>query len=463
MVTITPDLVVLARMLYGGQDAAERLAELVDPAGFQSKASRHLFLLFAREASRGFSPITIQTVVAAEAPQCAPLLQTIVDGPFASVTAFEDASHESLAESLVQWGQMERLKRAAGNVQKSFDAGAPYTEVRSTLDRQLSAIDVTALTDRAYDDKQDMARRVQDFMTGGVAAGLPFGFTRLDKKVTPMLPGNFVVVAGRPGVGKTTVQKNICRNAVKQYEEQTAYFTFEMMGDEILPSFACMDAGLSYVRYIRQEFNAWEIKRFNEAMQFWVDSSSFKLNERSAVTPDWILRTMKRYRAEGVTLFFIDHLHRVQYEANGKGDIRLAIGNFAQRLKSFAVDYGCKVVAGAQLTKGDKHEEPGEEMIREANNILEEADKIILPWLPLVAGTRAGDGSFMPTILGSGRRLFAKEAPKGSDEGEDKERVYVKLGKMRVRDDDGFVAIPFNPESGLMYEDTQHEIAEYVA
>lgn len=444
-------------MLWSSQETAERLADLVDPASFQTKASRHLFLIMAREASSGFSPVTVRTIVETEAPHCGALLRQLLEG---SEFADEDASHEALAAALVQWGQKERLRRAASEVPKGFSDGKSYNEVRSHLEQQLSAIDLSTLKSKSYDDKRDMARRVQEFLSPDGAMGLPFGFSRLDKKVTPMLPGNFSVFAGRPGVGKSTAMKNVCRNGVKLYQESSAYFTFEMLGEEILPSFACMDTGLSYVKYIRKALTPWELKRFHESLEEWVGNPLFVLNERSHVTPEWILHAMKRYRAQGVTTFYIDHLHRVQYEANQKGDIRLAIGNFARRLKSFAVDYTCRVIAGAQLTKDDKHEEPNDDMIREANNILEEADKIFLCWLPLVAGTRAGDGSFMPTIMSGGRRIFAKEAPRGSDKGEDKERVYLKLGKQRVRDDDGFVALPFNPESGLIYEDTQHSVNE---
>lgn len=443
-------------MLWGGQDAAEAMADLVDPAAFQTKCSRSLFLLFAREAPNGFSHSTIRAAVQAEAPHCAKLLDELKDWT-------EDSSHQALAESLVQWGQVERLRRAAANVEKDLNFGGTYREVRAQLDRQLSAIDLSALSDKSYDDKRDMARRIEEFISGSGPAGLPFGFRRLDEKVTPMLDGNLIIVAGRPGVGKTTIMKNIARNAVRLHGIKTAYSSLEMKGEEMLPSFACMDAGLSYIRYIRRLFTAWELKAFREALDFWVNTPLFILNERSAVTPDSHLRTMKRYVAEGVRLHVHDHLHRFHYDLGPKRDPRVAHGEFARQIKSFGVDNSCIEIAGAQFTKGDKHEEPNDEMIKETNTILEEADKIILPWLPKVAGTRAGDGSFLPTIMSGGRRIFAREAPKGSDEGEDKERVYMKLGKMRVRDDDGFVAIPFNPESGLMFEDTIHQSAESAA
>jgi hypothetical protein len=110
------------------------------------------------------------------------------------------------------------------------------------------------------------------------------------------------------------------------------------------------------------------------------------------------------------------------------------------------------MVCGAQFTKGDKHEEPNDDMIREVANIIDEADKIFLKWLPKVQGTKYADGSFHPTILEGGRRIFASEASKGQDVGMDSTRSYLKIGKQRVRDGDGFVALPFNPLTGLITE-----------
>jgi replicative DNA helicase len=456
----TPDILVLERMLFQGQDATEKLSELVDPAAFQTKCARNLFLFFAREAPHGFSEGSIRPLIVAELPECLSLFDSLSDE-----LRPDDSSHESLANALLHWGQMERLRRAAASVDKEFSKGKTYAEVRSNLDERLTGIDLSALKDKPYDDKKDMARRVNEYLHGDSDSvrGLPFGLVKLDRKVTPILTGNLVIVGGRPGVGKTLVMKNLCRNAVVLYDEPCAYFTFEMLGDEMLPSFACMDSGLSYIDYIRRQFSSVQLNRFIDSLNRWVENPLFKLNERSHVTPEWILATMKRYRAEGITTFFIDHLHRVHYEPNAKGDIRLAIGTFARQLKSFAVDYGARVVVGAQLTKGNKHEEPSDEMIREANNILEEADKIILKWKAMVAGARDNNGKFHPTLGQNGQRILAHDAPKGAEIAEDQERVYLKLEKMRIVDGEGVIALPVNPKSGLIYEETHHESEEYAA
>lgn len=439
-------------MIWGDTDSAIAMADLVDPSVFQSKPARSLFLIMAREAAAGFSYSALRPIVEADAPHALKLYNELKDF---SGRLLDESSHEALAQSVAQWGQTERLKRATANASGSLQSGVPYSEVRNTLDKQLSAIDLSALSDQPYDDKQDMARRVHEFLKGDTMGGLRFGYVRLDKRVTPMLPGNLTVFAGRPSSGKSTAMRNVARNAIVIYKEPTAYFSLEMIGEEKLPHFPCMDTGLAYVDYVERTFTSWDRKRFDASLEEWVKNPLFKLNERAEASPEWLLRTMKRYRAEGTTTFIIDHLHRVSYGVKA-AEIRLAVADFAQRLKNFAVTNRCRVIVGAQLLKGSVHEEPTEEMIRETGNIIDESDKIFMVWLPLVAGWQSPDGTFTPNVSPSGARTLAGEAEKGATLGEDSERVYLKVTKQRVRKLKGYIAIPFNPKSGLMYEDTSH-------
>lgn len=444
---LTPDLIVLGKMLWGDQDDAIRFAEMVDPGVFQSKATRRLFILMSREAPKGFSPTTLVPIVNSEAPECKQLLDRLM-GRLGTDTANENASLEHIVESATAWSTTTKFLKSLTVAQEALAMGESYDKTRSTLERHLTAIDLGVLSGKSYDDKTDMVRRVRDFLDGD-QHGLPFGYVKLDKKVTPILTGNFVVIAGRPGTGKSTDLRNWARNWVKA-GERVVYFSLEMSGEEKLPLFACMDANLDYTRFVRKQFGRDEKTRFYAALEWWQAADNFRVNERSDVTPEWLLRQMHRYRADGFDIIVIDHLHRVRYTANQKGEVRLAMAEFAKALKSWGVDHSARVIAGAQLTKGDKHEEPDDDMIREASQILDEADKIFLKWLPLVAGLRTGNGDFVPTIGADGRRILASDAQKGADLGLDPTRTFLKIGKQRVRQFDGFVALPFNAASGVI-------------
>jgi hypothetical protein len=234
-----------------------------------------------------------------------------------------------------------------------------------------------------------------------------------------------------------------------------------MLGLEQLPNFACMDTGLDLGKYIRQQFTSYESKQFDDALTWWEKNENFILNERAAVTPDSILRAMKRYRAEGTEVFVLDHLHRVIY-GEGKDDIRLPMAAFARNLKNFGADNNCKVMAGVQYVKIKPTAEPDDSSIREANNILEEGNYVFHVWQPLVAGEMTIHGDFIPRSNADGSRVLADAAEKGAVLGNDPERIYIKCGKQRIRPWRGMIVLPFNPASGLMYEETHHT-QEYAA
>jgi hypothetical protein len=106
-----------------------------------------------------------------------------------------------------------------------------------------------------------------------------------------------------------------------------------------------------------------------------------------------------------------------------------------------------------QYSKIKPHEEPSDDKIREANNILEEADAVFHIYRPLVACERDTTGTLHPlTKPDTGLPYFEHEAPKGSTLGHDPSAVYVKLGKQRRRLRDGLIRIPFNHRLAVLYD-----------
>lgn len=450
--TPSPEMHVLSRMFWGFEDEDARfLADAIDPSCFLSQDRRSLFVELSHAAARGASPVSFRAHIAAAQPRLIPLIDELTVGDLSHEGSFDQTSCEALADSIRDWSVAEKFRRAVAHASTSIQKGEAPAEVRSVLDRHLMAIDTSAIIERKYDDMDDMVARVKEHMSTTEPQGLRFGINRLDRRVVPLTPGNFCLVGGSSGAGKSTVLRNFIRYWNSQ-GERTALFSLEMGGDEQLPNFAAMEMGLDVRFYVENRLSPGQRARMLEECEKIRDSQLLTLNERSNQTPDSILRAMKRYRATGHRIFVIDHLHRVTYGEKPGEEIRLHIAAFAKALKSFAVDQSCIVVAGVQYVKMEPNSEPNDSSIREANNILEEADRVLHVWRPLVVCDLEPDGELSPRVFGTGERIFKEKAKRGDPLGEDPHRVYIKIGKQRIRPVGGLVAVHFNRQSGLMYE-----------
>lgn len=337
--------------------------------------------------------------------------------------------------------------------------GLPLEDVTHTLDQALAAIRADAPDARVFDDKAKMAADALAFLTEDGRGGTPYGFHSWDAAVLPAMPSHLILFGGASGAGKSLVARNTIRQGVQRYEARTGLLTCEMSGEEQMVHYACMDAQVPIEDYYRRRLTDAQTKRFTAELEAWRDTDRLKINEMGSCTPIQALRIFRRWREQGVTHFVLDHLHRLDYGANKSGDdLRIPIASFAKDLKNFAKDSEATVYALVQYSKIKPHDEPSDDKIREANQVLEEADAVFHIYRPLVACERDTAGALYPLTKPDGHRYFEHEAPKGSTLAPDRESVYVKLGKQRRRLRDGLIRIPFNHTLGLMYDTTRQDI-----
>jgi replicative DNA helicase len=230
--------------------------------------------------------------------------------------------------------------------------------------------------------------------------------------------------------------------------------SLEMSAREQWIGLACMDAGIDVGQALTRTLDPASRIRLWDAVR-GSQATGLRINDRARVTPEYLLRTLRRYRAEGFEIFIVDHLHRIEYGARpDQQDLRLLMGGLARSLKSFAMDTHAVVVALAQLVKKPRSDEPNDSEIRETGQIAEEADKVFFVYRPDVAHERLPNGSLRPMDRDGvpGRRFFAADAPSRSVLASDDSRVYIKLGKQRIRPRDALVSIAIDASTGRMFD-----------
>ena len=253
--------------------------------------------------------------------------------------------------------------------------------------------------------------------------GLPTGYKRLDKMTHGLQPGALIVLAARPGMGKTSLAMNLVEHASLRAGKTCAVFSLEMPRSEIVQRLICSYANVSMQRALDGELTAKEWKKLMLAGDQLKKSNIF-IDDSSRVTPAEILSKCRRLKttAGGVDLIMIDYIQLMS-----SGDSKMAGGENRQQeiasitrdLKIMAKELGVPVIALSQLRR-IQSKEPQLSDLRESGAIEQDADIVMFISRPEAIAT-AEELASGKIVKGAAELILAKH--RGGEQG----RVSLKF------------------------------------
>lgn len=255
-------------------------------------------------------------------------------------------------------------------------AGRSPAEIAAEAEASMQAlVDHTGTEPiRLQDALCDVVADVQARMErGGKLAGLGTGFRRFDEMTGGLEPGQLVIVAARPSVGKTVAGCNIAAH-VAAGGTSVAFFTLEMTRREIAARILAARSGVSV-----QEMRAGTDDRYNwDRMSAAVGASMawpMFIDDTPAVGVPYVRAKARRIqRTDGLGLVVIDYLGLMR----GTGDNRAQeVGSISRGLKAMAKELRVPVIALAQLNRaseGRLDKKPTLADLRDSGEIEQDAD-----------------------------------------------------------------------------------------
>lgn len=215
---------------------------------------------------------------------------------------------------------------------------------------------------------------------GGLAQGIPTGFTDLDKLTNGLHGGQMVIVAARPGVGKSTIGLDIMRSASIRHDKTSAIFSLEMSQSEITLRLLSAETGikLSDMRAGSMTPAQWDkltqhIDKISTAPLYIDDSASLTMMD--------IRSKARRLKSEhDLGLVVVDYL---QLMSSGKQveSRQQEVSEFSRQLKLMAKELDVPVIAISQLNRGPENrpdKKPQLSDLRESGSLEQDADIVIL-------------------------------------------------------------------------------------
>ncbi len=221
--------------------------------------------------------------------------------------------------------------------------------------------------------------------------GIPTGFKRLDRMTHGLQPGALIVLAARPGMGKTSLAMNLVEHAALHAGKICAVFSLEMPRSEIIQRLICSYANVSMQKALSGELTAKEWKKLMLAGDQLKKSKIF-IDDSSRVTPGEILSKCRRLRstAGGIDLVMIDYIQLMSSgdrKFEGSDNRTQEVADITRNLKIMAKELGVPVIALSQLRR-IQSKEPQLSDLRESGAIEQDADIVMFINRPEAIATK---------------------------------------------------------------------------
>ena len=215
------------------------------------------------------------------------------------------------------------------------------------------------------------------------ASGLPelsdLEFAELDDLLTGLHPGELVLVAGRPAMGKTSIGMNFVENAAIRAGKKAAVFSLEMPAEQLAMRMMCTEARVDMQRVRRGAIEDEEWGKLADALVS-IGPASIYIDCTPGITVPEVRSKARRLQLEhGLDLIMIDYLSLMT--ATGKnGSRQEEVSQISRTLKGLALELGVPVIALQQLSRaptGRANHRPLLSDIRESGAIEQDADVVM--------------------------------------------------------------------------------------
>ena len=208
--------------------------------------------------------------------------------------------------------------------------------------------------------------------------GIPTGFTDLDRMLGGLQRGDLLIVAARPGVGKSSLMMNMAYNAAHKHRQRVAVFCLEMSNEQIIQRFAATQTGIDSQRLRRGDLIDDEWARLSQVCMQMSEMPIF-LDDSPTLSPlDLRVKARRIYQEYGLDLIIVDYLQLMQGEGGKMSENRVQeISYISRALKQIARELKVPLIAGSQLSRTLEQRSDKRPMLsdlRESGSIEQDAD-----------------------------------------------------------------------------------------
>lgn len=237
--------------------------------------------------------------------------------------------------------------------------------------------DFTAIGEHAANVLDQIEDR---FRNQGTPAGIPTGFKALDEMLVGQGLGKseLVLIAARPGMGKTALMLNICRH-IGKLGKHAAFLSMEMNGDSLAYRLIALETGINSKKLQRGNLDQSEWEKLTSGIES-VDRLGLQVDASGRLSIRQLADRAERLNREwGLDLLCIDYIQLMSTDKRTENR-NLEVADISRGLKQLAMQFNIPVVAASQLNRGLESRADKRPMLsdlRDSGSLEQDADTVI--------------------------------------------------------------------------------------
>jgi replicative DNA helicase len=224
-----------------------------------------------------------------------------------------------------------------------------------------------------YDRMDQLANRDEE------SYGVPTGFLDLDRLLGGLQPSDLLIIAGRPGSGKTAFMLSAAKNAAQKFKKHVAIFSLEMSSEQLVQRLIAQETGIDSQRLRTGKLEEHEWPLFTQAIEVLGDTVIF-LDDTPALTPLQLRTKARRLHLEfQLDLILVDYLQLMSSGSRSENRVQ-EVSFISRNMKVLARELNVPVLAAAQLSRAIEmrvDKEPQLSDLRESGSLEQDADIVM--------------------------------------------------------------------------------------
>lgn len=275
------------------------------------------------------------------------------------------------------------LSAASGIAQAAHDAGMPILDVVGEAEKAVFEVSqrrlardiapIKRVISEYFDRLEYIIRNPEE------SIGIPTGFTDLDRLLGGLQRSDLLIVAGRPGLGKSAMLLSIAKNVAQRHGKNVAVFSLEMSNEQLVQRLIAQETSIDSQRLRQGQISTEEWKVFTHAASTLSDVRIF-LDDTPALTPLQLRSKCRRLHLEySLDLVLVDYLQLMGSDFRTENRVQ-EVSYISRYLKALARELNVPVLAAAQLSRAVEqrsHKLPQLSDLRESGSLEQDADIVI--------------------------------------------------------------------------------------